>query len=543
MNKLSNAHVEAVYSPQRIQRFQGNPLIEALPPTASEEDLVRMLTQLPDFSPEQREWPTAERLNQVAGLADFCVPLARHVQLAFTLDSMLRQGYVGREPRTLAHTKVLQSIYENQKAGAAFVNKPTHHSTAFSTSLIGVSGMGKTRTLQRLEEQWPSVIYHPALHTWQIPVLHIETPHDGASVKGLAHSILRQVDKLIPDANYYETYALKSRASVETLLNHVARVLHLHSVGLLVFDEIQNLENAPKNKQSLMTLLVSASNELGVPVLFVGTNKARRVLSLDFRQARRSVGHGLAYWDRLRKNSSDEPEEWSGFLGMLWKFQWLNKPVALNAHLSDLMYHHSQGIIDVAIKLFAACQWRAMLDGSEAITAQLIDDVAKKELALIMPMVEALRNNDLKALEAYDDIAPLNMEALLQSIQAKLAGKRVLGAAIRPGDSMFTTSVSNALAALGVDMERANAIADTVESDGVATNVLDAAKKAIDQLTPPKRVRANSKGSGSVPSLPPLEPADLRNASRRAEAARTTVFAQLLKMGAVCDLRAILALH
>ncbi len=543
MAELQNTHIEAVYSPQRIQRFQGNPLIEALPPTPTEVELVRMLTQLPDFSLEQREWPTAERLNQVAGLADFCVPLARHVQLAFTLDSMMRQGYVGREPRTLAHTKVLQSIYENQKAGAVFVNKPTHRSTAFSTSLIGVSGMGKTRTLQRLEDQWPSVIYHPSLHTWQIPVLHIETPHDGASVKGLAHSILRQVDKLIPDANYYEIYALKSRASVETLLNNVARVLHLHSVGLLVFDEIQNLENAPKNKQSLMTLLVSASNELGVPIVFVGTNKARRVLSLDFRQARRSVGQGLAYWDRLRKDISDESEEWSGFLGMLWKFQWLKKPVALNPHLSDLMYHHSQGIIDVAIKLFAACQWRAMLDGSETITAQLIDDVAKTELALIMPMVEALRNNDLKALEAYDDIAPLNMEALLQSVQAKLAGKRVLGAAIRPGDSMFTMSVSNALAALGVDMERAEAIADTVESDGAATNVLDAAKKAIDQLTPPKRVRANGNGRSPATPPPPLEPADLRNARRRAEAEGTTVFAQLQQMGALCDLRAVLALH
>jgi hypothetical protein len=534
-------HVVAIYSPQRINRFQGNPLIEALPPTPSEDQLIQMLTRLPDFSPEQRSWPTAERLNQVMSLNDFLVPLARHVQLAFTLDSMLRQGYVGRAPRTAAHTKVFQGIYEAQKTGTSFTASAAGtRMAALSTSLVGVSGMGKTRILQRLQEIMPAVIYHPDLRIWQIPYLRIETPHDGASVKGLCHSILRQIDNLIPDANYYELYA-KPRASVETLLNDIARILHIHSVGVLILDEIQNLENAPKNKQSLMTLLVSASNELGVPIVFVGTNKARRVLSLDFRQARRSIGQGLAYWDRLAKKNTAEndDEEWDSFIKVLWHHQWVKTPIPLNDYLSDLMYQHTQGIIDLTIKLFAACQWRAMLDGSETITAQLIESVAKTELALVQPMVEALRKQDLKALEAYDDIAPIDMEVILRSMQTKLVGKRLLGASIRPGDPMFGSSLTGVITALGVEAEQADALASQIETIGTATNVLDATKQAIEQMMPPKRVRNSSKAAS--PEIP-LEPCDLRNAIQRATKEGTTAFEQLQKMGAVCDLRKVLAI-
>jgi hypothetical protein len=534
-------HVIAAYTPQRIPRFQGNQLIEALPPIPDEEHLIETHTRLPNFSEEQRDWRTAERLHQVMGLSQFSFPLARHVQLSFTLDTLIREGYVNRAPRTAAHTKVFQKIYEAQKAGKALAGVGTPRlSGGLSTSLVGVSGMGKTKTLKRIQESMPEVVYHPDLNIWQIPFLHIETPHDGSSIKGLAHSIFRQLDRLIPDSNYYEMYA-KPRATVETLLNDVARLLHIHCVGVLILDEIQNIENARKDKQSLMTLLVSASNELGVPIVFVGTNKARRVLSLDFRQTRRSIGAGLAYWDRLAKGTPDEPGEWDAFIQELWRYQWVKKPVPLNDFLAEQMFDNTQGIIDLAIKLFSACQWRAMLDGSETITAQLIDSVAKTELGMIMPMVDALRRQDLKALETYDDIAPLDMEAILNTMQAKLAGKRILGASVRPGNPMFCASVSGALEALGVEPDQADQLANQVEADGTAANVLDGTKQAISQMMPPKRVRGST-DKDKTPNKP-LEPGDLRNALRRATADGTPVFSQLKRMGAVCDLRKVINLH
>lgn len=527
--------VEARYTEQRISRYRGNPLIEALPQSMDELALVDALFQKPEFSREQRSWPTQERLKLVSGLSSFMVPLGRHIQLATTIDVLMREGYVGRAPRTAEHTKLFQKIYENQKAGKAFSGTAGAITAQLSTSLIGISGMGKTTTVKRALGTIPQVIYHPDLKIWQIPYLHIETPHDGVSVKGLAHSILRKVDALIPDANYYETYALRGKPSVETLMNHVARVLHIHCVGLLVCDEIQNLENAPKNKQSLMTLLVSASNELQVPIMFIGTNKARRVLGLDFRQARRSIGQGLAYWDRLTQGTQEEPDEWDDFLGMLWNFQWTQKPVALNHHLSNVMYHYSQGVIDIAIKLFAAAQWRAMLDGSETLTAQLIESVAQREMSMVMPMVEALRTDNLRALEAYDDIAPLGFEDMLRDFETKYIGKRLRAASSRPGDNDFAPKLATLLSVVGVEDERAEQIATNIEKSGDAKDVLDGAALALKQLKPPARLKLVKQEQEL-----PLEAGDLRNAIRRAKSEGTKVFEQLQRVGAVCDLNTVL---
>lgn len=536
-NNPTRVGLTAKYSEQRIPRYQGNPLIAALPPSLDDSALADALMQSPDYEAEQRDWPVHERMQLVGGLSSFMVPLARHVELARTLDALMREGYVGREPRTAQHTLVFQQLYENQKAGRPFQGLRAHSAPQLSTSLIGISGVGKSTTVQRVLAMTPEVLHHPELGIWQIPYLHIETPHDGVSVKGLAHSIIRKIDALIPDANYYETYAMRGKPSVETLMNHVARIMHMHCVGLLVVDEIQNLENAKKDKQSLMTLLVSASNELHVPIIFIGTNKARRVLGLDFRQARRSTGKGCAYWDRLGKGTLEEPEEWDDFLGVLWKFQWVQIPTELTQPLSDVMYHYTQGIIDIAIKLFAACQWRAMLDGSEVLTAQLIDSVAKRELSMVMPMLEALRTNDLKALEAYDDIAPLTFENMLRNAESQYVGKRLRGASTRSGTQNFVPAVAAALANLGVESEHAEQIAAAVEADGEAKNALEGTSLALKRLQPPSKVKA-AKTKWMLE--PVYEPGDLRNAIKLARTEGTNIYSQLQRMGVVCDIAQVL---
>src|SRR5258708_3609120 len=308
-----------------MPRYRNNPLIAALPPALDDDALGEYLHALPSFEKEQREWPSFERLHLVAELSSFMSPLQRHVVLGWALDTMLRQGYVGRTPRTAAHVQVFQKLYEAQQAGKAFspVDDLMHVTSQNSSALIGVSGQGKTTTLRRLMRRYPQAIYHPDLDITQITYIHIETPADGASIKGLAHSILRKIDQLIPDGNYYQKYG-KGSMSVETLLNHVARVMHIHCVGLLIVDEVQNLRHGGKNMQKLMAVLVSASNELGVPILFVGTNRAIKVLGLDFSQGRRSVGSGFPEGCHLSASHDlKKPLEWEDFITTLLGVQWM----------------------------------------------------------------------------------------------------------------------------------------------------------------------------------------------------------------------------
>jgi hypothetical protein len=290
--QLSPGCVTAEYTSQRLPHYRGNPLIEALPPVLSEDQLIDVLMLLPEFSVEQRDWPSEERLQMLLTLQNFMVPMSRHIELIRAVDSMLRAGYVGRVPQTAAHAARFQAIYENQKAGLSFSQSSASRAAQISSLLIGMSGMGKTTTLARWCCHMPQVIYHPELNLYQVTYLHVEMPSDGSSVKGLAHAILHQLDRLIPGANYYKTYAGRGRPGADSLMRAVARLLHIHCVGLLIGDEVQNLANARKGSQVLMTELVSACNELALPILFVGTNKAAKVFSQDFRLSRRASVNG-----------------------------------------------------------------------------------------------------------------------------------------------------------------------------------------------------------------------------------------------------------
>ena len=542
-NNPISAAVTAVYTEQRIPRYRNNSLIAALPPALDDEALGEYLYALPSFNEEQRTWPAYERLHLIAELSSFMLPLERHVVLGWAVDTMLRQGYVGRTPRTAAHVQVFQKLYEAQQAGKAFspVDDLLHVTAQHSSALIGASGQGKTTTLKRLMRRYPQAIYHPELDITQITYIHIETPHDGASIKGLAHSILRKIDQLVPDGNYYVKYG-RSALSVETLLNHVARVMHMHCVGILIVDEVQNLKHGGKNMQKLMAALVSASNELGVPILFVGTNKAVEVLGLDFRQGRRSVGSGFPEWGHLSASHDlENPLEWEDFITTLWLYQWQKNPVVLTQALADLLFYYSQGIIDIAIKLFACCQWQAILDTTETITAETFQLVWNRDFTLIHPMLDAYRSGDASKLDLYGDIAPIKFANLLDGALNKYEGLRSQKASVKTGHPDFAPTIASALVSIGVDKDRALGIADAIEAQGKANSVLDGAKAAIEMLKPVKATKRAKEKSASR-FAQEFSPDDYRKAINDSVVKGNTIFENLRSMGTVCDLDALLDL-
>jgi hypothetical protein len=360
-------------------------------------------------------------------------------------------------------------------------------------------------------------------------------PYDGASVKGIAESVFRKVDLLLPDANYGNQYG-KQRSGAETLMNHAARVLHMHAVGLLVVDELENLENSSKNREALMTLLVSASNQLGVPILFVGTNKAQRLLSQDFRQARRASGIASSYWGPLIEGTEEEPGEWDDFLSVLWHFQWVKHPIPLSPYFSKLMFHHTQGVADIAIKLFAIAQARAIYDGTETITGALVESVAQNELALVMPMIEAIRRDDVEALVTYRDIAPTGLDKLLAGVGAKFLGRKVRGASITGANPLFVPTVVDALTAVGFDLSEAQELAVQVAD---SSNVLNGVKNALQYATSGKAIGTKKEKTQS--EAPGYPPGDYRNAFLPTQAG-TTVLERLKILNMLTDVDALLTI-
>lgn len=550
LNELSPQCIVAEYQSSLVPHFAGNPLIETLRQPLSPDKWLRVFSHTPVLTAEQRNSPIELRFQMLKQLNRFMVPLQRHVALAMELDALLLNGYVGRAPETPAHVQRLQSIYEDQlfcREEDPFVDEDM--TTQQAKLLMGISGMGKTRFIKRWAGTLPRVIYHSALNRYQIPCLHVELPSNGASVTGLCHAIFQTVDKLVPMANYMQTYALKGKPSTETLIQRAASVLHRHCVGILFCDEFQNLTNVGKGKQTVMTELVTMSNVLGLPLVFIGTNKSEELLGLDFRTSRRVSGLGTEHWDRLDPGYFDDEgrfvSEWRDFLDVLWEFQWTRNPTPLSEEAAETMYYCSQGVLDVAIKLFASAQAHAMLDGSETVTTALVMHAYRQELTLLHPMLDALRNNDHKTLASYPDIRPVGLVTMLSQLQRRAASKVSRAFTVKPDTPGFTAQVATALAATGFDAAEAVEAAKAVVEEGKARNLLEATKEGTRKLQPPTKV-SGGKARRATTAPEPLpdyshRPADLRNALQQARQTGRKVLEELHALGFARPFDAVLA--
>ena len=104
----------------------------------------------------------------------------------------------------------------------------------------------------------------------------------------------------------------------------------------------------------------------------------------------------------------------------MWKYQWTKRPCDLTAELKDTLYDESQGIIDIAIKLYALAQMKGIADSTEKITAATIREVAAEKLRLVKPMLDALRSGDRKRILQFEDIRPIQVDDYISAQASRL---------------------------------------------------------------------------------------------------------------------------
>ncbi len=374
-----------------------------------------MLQYYPDYLEEHRAWPTELRLHLIRNVLKFFDVLPRHIDLEQRLSSMLRLGYEARNPLPL-------DFYRNidKKIDALKFERPLAsnlQSSALGLAVVGISGVGKSLSLGRLLMLYPQVVFHnhykeKDFNHVQVVWLKLECPFDG-STKGLCLNFFQAFDDLL-GTNYFENYARRGRATTDEMIPGMARVASLHSVGVLVIDEIQHLSEARSGgSRKMLNFFVELVNKIGMPVILVGTYKAMSLLNSEFRQARRSAGLGDFVWDSMK-----EDEIWDMFLESLWRYQYTKNECLLTPQLSHTLYDVTQGITDLAVKVYMLAQTRVMTrEGEdEVITSSVIRSVAHDSLRLARPILDALKNGDIRELHKVDDVLPVDIETLLNVI-------------------------------------------------------------------------------------------------------------------------------
>lgn len=175
----------------------------------------------------------------------------------------------------------------------------------------------------------------------------------------------------------------------------------------------------------MLNFFVTLINVVGLPVVMVGTPKAKAIFDGDLRSARRGAGYGAAIWEPMTNPSSPSNSqtktEWTAFTNALWKYQWLtNKDQILSDEIRNCWYELSQGVLDIVVKLFVLAQSRAIMTGLERITVQLLKQVYQDELKFVHPMIEALKSGDANRIAMYSDLTIPYVDKTLLLLQQKI---------------------------------------------------------------------------------------------------------------------------
>jgi hypothetical protein len=424
--------VNARYIKQEELDYMENPLIEALPPVYTIEQIAEKLHKLPLYSPEERKKSEEYRIQAISRLKNFLYVFSKHIEIEKKLSLVLRRGYSTKNITTPTFiekvkftSKLLNADWCKDKLENLQCISNSSDTPMAGFSLIGISGGGKSTALNNILTMYPQCIVHTDYdgHKFlfkQLVWIKIDCTYNG-NIKGLCTKFFEEVDKVL-GTNYERKFGNK-RNSVDDMIIAMAHIAQIHALGTLVIDEIQHLASFKSGADEVLNFLVTLENEIKLPMIYIGTYKAaKKVLSLDFRQARRASGIGEIEWEFLP--SSDD--EWEGFIEEMWNFQWTKKESPLTQELKDLFYKKTVGITDRIIKLYVACQLQAILSNMEEITPALVEKIADEQMPLTKRMISALRDKNLEDLVKFDDIHILDIDKMVENANEKLKFKNDL---------------------------------------------------------------------------------------------------------------------
>lgn len=403
--------IEAEYKEQLIDEFN-NPYIKALPEIISKEETVKKLVFRPKIKNGEVFLPKEYKLNILPRIYKLFLPLPLHVDVWNMINTLIRQGYVARNPfnsnfkryNNVLGTKIVNKIYNLD-------NNENFRTTAQCGLLLGISGSGKSTTVQRVINNIPQIIIHNEydgtnFNQIQVTWLKLEASATG-SIKSLILQFFMQLDSLL-GTNNMQRYVSK-HLSVDMMIPIMGQVANSVGLGLLIVDELQHLDKQEKN---VMNFFVTIMNSFGVSLLLIGTPACCSMLQREMRIARRVSGSGAVIFNPMKNDKQFEI-----LVRGIWKYQWLENPTKLTKDIIDTMFEKSQGVCDLVVKLYVNVQKRAIENGLEEITVDLINKTWDKEFVLLQPMIQAIRSNNMAKKMMFEDIKEIEITKLAPKIE------------------------------------------------------------------------------------------------------------------------------
>ena len=398
---------EIEYRNEEIEDFMGNPCIEALKVPREPDQVIHDLMVFPKYYPGHREKSVAQRRLLTQNLARIHQPLSREVEVEAAIDRCIRWGYADRNPLSPEYAAQISSIYAAVTKKLTIQDVNGYHPHTYGFSLLGISGIGKSTTVETILSYYPKVIRHTnyrgvPLSMIQIPWIKLDCTPDG-SLKGICLSFFQKIDERV-GTDYFEQFS--KRTTLDCLMLRMAQVAFAYNVGLIVLDELQNVCTAAKDVSSkILNFFVTLVNTIGVPVVMIGTPKALSILQNEFQQAKRGSGQGDALWERMQNDS-----DWDTFCESIWRYQYTKENVPYSTEMRNALYAEALGIPFLAVHIYKLVQEDAILYGKETFTSKDFKRIANKRMGLTKPMRDAMRAGKEVNMSQFADITPFNLK-------------------------------------------------------------------------------------------------------------------------------------
>ena len=343
---------KAKYTPQKLAEFQGNPLIEAIPPRLSQLDASLQLMREPDFSEEQRNWEPFERELCAKRLQRCVVPTIHYYQFYTLFHSMLVNGYLAKNPRS---PETIEWLYDKNHS-----HRLNDKTTADTVMVTGISGLGKSTMIEHTLTLFPQVIEHTnhngeSFRGTQILFIKFSIPPDGER-KGLFLSFFRAVDSIMK-SGLEKQYGGRG-VSVDAQRAGMDQICKTHWIGAIIIDELQNLNVASSGgKTKILQLFDEISNLTKVPIIKIGTNDSLELFRGKFTSSRRADSAGNI---EIKRHTADD-FDWNSMYEAAWNCQWTKKMTPSTPKIFDLIYQLTQGIPFCLFRLLELVKYRLLL--------------------------------------------------------------------------------------------------------------------------------------------------------------------------------------
>jgi hypothetical protein len=407
--KPSAVIADAAYTRTGVERYDGNPLIEALPKLPQKridfDDFVEYMPQKPTENTRRKS--EVVRMMEAMTLTDIVYQFPGYSGACIDISTLIREGYVSRNPLRAEDVQRRHALASGKKDGLLRPKDWKSHAGGYF--MVAVTGMGKTTLMESLTLSIPQVIRHTKYHgihvptRYQVVYLYLRVPHNG-TLSALCLQFFRKIDAILGTDYTRQARGLRSIAPMVELMNEVATAA---SLSFIVVDELQNLRCARTGADVALNYLAEMIEGLGIGVVCLATPAVDKVLEEKVRNVRKLSSAGSLV---LRPMTKHDPKQkgktdplWKTFCEIYWDYTYVkNKPRLDNATM-DVWHDVSAGNTAFAVSAFLLTQ-RNEIGGREIVDIDGLRRTASVDMAFLQPAIAALRSGKEEQLLRFDDL-------------------------------------------------------------------------------------------------------------------------------------------